>query len=259
MSSLVVPVRPQLRSRARARRSIEVALSVAAAASLLAGCTTSSTSSSTTAKSTGATGTTAAAPADPNAGLKNGTQLKAALMTKKDLPAGFKISPDAVRDTANVFGPKSAPVKQTKADCTKLDTNAWVQGSGIGSASFAQTSFNDGFGDEADAEIDGFRGTDASTVMTNLRSLIKLCATYKTTTPGVGKTTVKVVTKAGPKVGDDSIRAVMTSKAWQGGTTLTAVKSGKSVITVLYSSSKSDLGAKAVTLAETMTKRLGTS
>ena len=91
--------------------------------------------------------------------------------------------------------------------------------------------------------------------MANLRKLFASCSKFKTTTSGT-PTTVKVAAKAGPRVGDDSVKAVLTSPVWQGGTTLVAVRVGKAVVSVLYSSPKSDLGAKATDLAATIARRL---
>jgi hypothetical protein len=238
------------------RRPVEMVISVVAVSVLLTGCSSASQSGQTS-STVGGRSVASASPSDPNAGLKNGTQLKASLLTTKDLPAGFKVSPDLVRDSADGFGPLStATASPTRSACKKLHTNVWIDGAGIGSASFAQTSFADSYSEEIDAEIDAFRGTDAQGVMTNLRKLFAACSKFKTTTPGIGHHTVKVVAKAGPRVGDDSIKAVLTSSAWQGGMTLVAVRVGNVVVSVLISWNKSDLGAKATNLAETMVKRL---
>jgi hypothetical protein len=228
-------------------------------AGALAGCSDdppAGPTASTGATDTAGTDDAPTASSDPNAGLKNGTQLKAALLTKKDLPAGFKVSKNLVRDTADAFGPAAKAVKPSKAACKQLDTNVWIGGAGIGSAAFAQTGYTNGSGLEIDAEIDSYRGTDADKVMINLEKLFSVCSSYKTTTPGVGKSTVKVVQKAGPKVGDNSIKAILTSPVWQDGSTLIAIQVEKSVVSLLYSSSKPVSATKAAKLAETMAKRL---
>jgi len=193
---------------------------------------------------------------DPNAGLKNGSELKAALITKKDVPAGFKVQPDLTRDSAEGFGPTGRSVSPTKASCKHLNTNVWINGAGIDSAAFAQTSFKSSDGLEIDAEIDTYRETDAAKVMDNLDKLFKVCASYKTTTPGAGKSTVKVSHKAGPKAGDASTKALLTSPVWQDGSTLIAVQVDTSVITVLYSSTKAAATKNAAKYAETMAERL---
>lgn len=231
--------------------AVTVALAVA-----LTGCS----SGSDAAPSGPDTGTQTDAPSpekfDPNAGLKNGSELKTALITKKDIPAGFKVQPDLTRDSAEGFGPKGSNATPTKASCKHLNTNVWINGAGIDSAAFAQTSFKDSYGLEIDAEIDAYRGTDATKVMDNLDKLFKVCASYKTITPGAGKSTVKVTRKAGPKAGDASTKAVLTSPVWQDGSTLIAVQVDKSVITVLYSSTKAAAAKNAAKYAETMAKRL---
>jgi hypothetical protein len=193
---------------------------------------------------------------DPNAGLKNGSELKTALITKKDIPAGFKVQPDLTRDSAEGFGPKGKNATPTKASCKHLNTNVWINGAGIDSAAFAQTSFKNSDGLEIDAEIDAYHDTDAAKVMDNLDKLFKVCAAYKTVTPGAGKSTVKVTHKPGPKAGDASTKAVLTSPVWQDGSTLIAVQVDTSVITVLYSSTKAAAAKNAAKYAETMAKRL---
>lgn len=238
-------------ARSTARLSVSVLVGLILGAVLISGCTSSSTPSTPSASKDAASTT----PADPNEGLTNGTQLKPALLTTSDLPKGFKVTPDITLDSADVFGPKSAPAKLKKSDCAKLVTNAWVNGAGIGSAAFAQTGFTDSYGNEVDSELDSFRGTQAHQVMTNLRALFKICATFKSKTPGVANTTVKLVSGHGPKVGDDSLKATLTSPSWQGGQTLSAVQVGQTVVTVLYSSSKG-VGGKAVTYSKTMADRL---
>lgn len=106
---------------------------------LLTGCSPSSSDQPDPSSPGGAGAVTEKEPPDPNAGLKNGTQLKKALLTKADLPAGYKVAKDYVRDSAEVWGDKSKPTTPTKADCKHIDTNVWVNGAGIGSAAFAQT------------------------------------------------------------------------------------------------------------------------
>jgi hypothetical protein len=239
-------------TRSRTRTTF-VGLIAVAVMFALAGCI--STSSATTGSAaTASAGTTTVS--DPNAGLKNGTQLKPALLTTKDVGSGFTVNKDLVRDSGDVFGPKTKTVSPTKAACKDVETNVWIDGAGIGSASFAQTGFKDSYGSEIDAEIDGFRGTSAEAVMANLKKLFTVCSSYKITVPGVPKGTVHLVAKPGSKVGDESVRAVLTSKVYEGGTTLVAIRVGKTVVSVLYSSSSSDLGAKGQKLAETMAKRL---
>jgi hypothetical protein len=230
-------------------------LSLIALALVLAGCSSGSSTGSASAPSSAGKSDTKT-DKDPNAGVKNGTKLKAALLTAKDVPSGFKVDKGFVRDTADVFGPDAKVVPPAKSACKQLDTNVWVSGAGYGSASFAQTSYKSSFGGEIDAEIDGFRGTDSASVMDNLRKLYKLCPSFKITVPGVGKATMKLTSKAGPKVGDESIAATLTSETLKGGTTLAAIRVGTSVVSVLYSSPNKDQGAKALKLAETMAGRL---
>jgi hypothetical protein len=254
MSSPRLACGPQIHSRAFAPRSAGVVTGAVGVAVLLAACTSSSGSGAKPPAAGSSHAAATSSAADPNAGLKTGTQLNAFLPTTKDLPKGFKLASDVTRNSADVFGPESTTALK-KAACKKLDTSAWIDVAGLGSAAFAQTGFKDSYGNEIYANIDTFRGTEASKAMANIRKMLTLCATFKTTTPGVGKTTVKVSTKADPKAGDESLNATLTSPVWQQGSALVAVRTGKTVITVLYSSSKKDITTKAVKIAEGMAKK----
>jgi len=194
---------------------------------------------------------------DPNAGLKSGAELKGALLTGKDLPGRYKATSNLQRDSAETYGPPAKTIPPTRASCKELESNLWIEAAGSDSATFAQTGFTDSYGSEVDAEIESYRGTDARTVMTNLRKLFKICSSFKTTVEGAGVATVKVTTKAGPKVGDGSISAVVTSPVWEGGTTLIAVRVGSEVVSVLSSSAKNNGGATATKMAKVMVARLG--
>jgi hypothetical protein len=178
------------------------------------------------------------------------------LITEKDLPPRYKINPDVTRDSAEVFGPPVAPVEPTRASCKELATNLWIQGAGIESASFAQTGFGDDIGSEIDAELESYRGDDAKKVMANARTLFTLCAKFKMQVKGAGRATIKVVSKPGPKIGDESVRAILTSPVWEGGSTLLAVRVGTEVVSILSSSARSNGGPAAAKQARLMVSRL---
>jgi hypothetical protein len=242
---------PARTPRQRGRGGVITFVSLALAV-VLAGCSQDDPARS----GSDATPTKGASGGDANAGLKNGTALKAALMTAKDLPARYKVDPAVVRDSAEAFNPAAKVVAPTRASCKELQTNLWIQAAGVDSASFAQTGFTDGVGSEIDAEIESYRAADSQKVMKNLRKLFSVCSTFKLAVEGAGRATINVVTKPGPKVGDESIRAVVTSPVWQGGTTLIAVRSGKEIVSVLSSSAKNNGGPAAAKQARLMVGRL---
>jgi hypothetical protein len=222
---------------------------------LLAGC--SADGSSASGDPTGFRDSTVpVSESDPNAGLKSGSELSEALLTDSDLPDRYKANTNLQRDSAETFSPPAAVIAPTAASCKELESNLWIEAAGSDSATFAQTGFTDSYGSEVDAEIESYRGGDARTVMINLRKLFKICSTFKTTVEGAGRATVKVTTKAGPNVGDSSIRATVTSPVWEGGTTLIAVRVGSEVVSVLSSSAKNNGGATATKMAKLMVARL---
>jgi hypothetical protein len=201
-------------------------------------------------------GTNNVSDKDPNKDLKEGGDLQAALVTKKDVPAGFKIDPNVTRDSADTFAEPEKAKAPVKKSCADLGSNIWISGSGVVAGSFAQIGFTDPYSNEIDAMIESYRGEEATKVMANMRKLFGLCSTYKTKVEGVGKLKVKVVTKNGPKVGDESIRGVMTSSAWEGGITLIAVRSGNEIVSVLSSATKNDGGQQGAKLTRLMINRL---
>ncbi len=238
------------------RRTFPVLLGTVAVATALAGCSSASTGAGATAKAraTSAGSAGSPSPADPDAGLKKGTALKGLLPTGNDVPAGFTLNADNVRDTGDVFDPPSTASKPLPASCPDLEVNAWISVTGIGSASFAQTGFRASDG-EIDAEIDTFRGSDPALVMARLRQVFAACRTYQTKVSG-STAPVTVAVKPGPTGGDESIRAVLTSPAWDGGQTLVAIRVGNAIVSVLYSSARADLGARASSIAATVATRL---
>jgi hypothetical protein len=261
MRPILSPARPIACRIPRTRRTVSAALAAGLAlAVLLAGCTSDGPAITAGNKPTNGTaqtpGTAEVVESDPDAGLKKGSQLKAALPTAKDAPAGFKVERDMLRDSVDGFAEAvpAAPLK--RSSCKELDTSLWTSGSGIESASFAQTSFTDRQSNQIYAMIESYRGNDAETAMTNLRKLFRLCARYRTTLDGVGRVTVKLVIKAGPKVGDGSIRAVQTSPELAGGVTLIATRSGNEIVSVLVSAIKNDGGVQGAKLTRLMIRRL---
>lgn len=243
---------------------------VAAGTLLLAGC--SSGPSTPAASGSGPTGTgarsaTGAGGASGTAGatgagtgqdaaLKTGAQLKAALPVVADLPKAkrFRIPTGGEQDTGNLLNPAFTPATGKRPNCQQLESNAWVVALGQ-PAAFAQTVLSDAAGDQVFPEIDAYHGTTARTVMAGYRKLFAACRTFTMTESG-RRAKVTVTLKTGPKVGDESIRALMISPTFQGGTTVVVIRKGPYVITVYYNSPGNDLGARAVTLATKMAGKL---
>jgi hypothetical protein len=236
------------------RHGIKPVIGAVAVTALLAGCSPAGLSGQTDPATTRGAAKSHR-PAHPNAGLRSGTELKAFLPRAHDLPPGFKVNVPLVRDSQDVFAPPSTAPAARRAACRRLAGTAWIEAAGVGAASFAQTGFRDSYGEEIDAEIDTFRGNEAALVMARLRKVFAACSAFNMTTSGL-HTVVKAATKAGPAVGDESVKAILTAAVWQGGETLAAIRVGNTVVSVNDSTSKSDLGAAAARIAARIARRL---
>lgn len=198
--------------------------------------------------------------AGPNAGLLTGTTMSTFLTSKADAPQGYQRNASYTRDSGDTFGPPShGPFTAAKA-CDKLRTTVWSSSMGIGSAGFAQNDYQDSYSDEFAQEIDAYRGNGAHTVMSRLAKTVSACGKF-TTTFNKRKVTVTVKRSMlpGPGLsgtGDEAVVATVTSPAWQGGQTNVAVRVGRHVVSVLYTSSKEDKGAAAVDMATDIAKEV---
>ncbi|QTD98994.1 hypothetical protein [Streptomyces cyanogenus] len=179
---------------------------------------------------------------NPNAGLLTGTQLKKALAPASAFPAGFTLEADGASDSGGKFLAPSSR-KTAKPDCTRLEGTSWIQVTGFeGGVAFAQDDYvNADKTEEVAQEADAFQGTTAKTVMKQLQSVAAECATF-TDTDTHAKVKVKGESTAG--LGDEAYTMTLTSGTWETGTTLIAVRSGNTVVTVL-STAGSDNGAAA--------------
>ncbi|MFD8547173.1 hypothetical protein [Streptomyces sp. NPDC059649] len=188
--------------------------------------------------------------AGPNAGLLNGTRLKALLLPVGELPKGYKADPKATRDSGAALAPASskAPLKLADA-CPKLEASAWIQTAGMEGAAFAQGDFANAAQEEFNQEADSFRGGDAQTVMLRLGQVLKHCAHFTDKSNGTSAA-VTIKTTTVPKVGDQTLKAVLSAPEWEGGTTLVASRVGNVVITTFYNVQSDDMGAAGLDLTK---------
>jgi len=197
-----------------------------------------------------------AASADPDAGLRAGAELRRVLPTPAELPPGFRVPPDGPQDSGTAFG--AAPLNASppgRPDCGQLEGgNAWVTALGQ-PPSFAQTEFTDSAGDQVLAEVDTYRHADARTVMAGYRAVLAACRSFAYAESGT-PATVSLTLLPPPKLGDESLRALLRSPTFAGGVTVVAVRVGQHVLTVYDNSATRDLGAGAVGLATAMVHRV---
>jgi hypothetical protein len=232
-------------------RPIMKAASAAALPLTLAACSASSSTGSAPSASAPTSAAASSASANPDAGMFTGTQLKSMLQPASFFPSGFTRDPSGSVNTGDTYQPATPP---GKLPCSRLDSTDWVDLSGIGSVSFAQSDFiNKSTSEEYAQEIDEYQGAGAKDVMAALRKLPARCRTFSDQQTS---STVTVKLRKGPSLGDDSLSFTLTSPRWLGGTTLDAVRIGTAVITVLYSSGNGTGATRANALTRLVAGKL---
>jgi len=189
----------------------------------LAACSSGSSGSSTSVSPAKAT-------KDPDAGLMTGTQLKKALAPASFFASGFAADPSTTRDSGGTYAaPAAAGV--TKPDCTKLGGTGWIDITGTTGVSFAQNDYvNKDTSEDIGQEIDVFRGTTATSVLSSLEKIITECPSYSDSST---HSTVKVLGKSTTGLGDAAYTITSTDTAWTNGTTLIAARVGTALVTVM--------------------------
>ena len=214
-----------------------VALIGCAALSLsVAGCSSSGSGSGASSSAGGSAGSSShaatTAAADPDAGLPTGMQLKADLLST-GLPSGYTLDSSGSVDTGSDYQAPSDSQPTGGTGCSNLGATGWVDLAGHGSVSFAENDYVDkDTSEEFAQEIDAFQGTTAQDVMTALAGITAKCATYKDSSTS---STVKVSVATSTSPEDGSVVITLSDSAWEGTTTLEAVRIGHSVVTVLCS------------------------
>jgi hypothetical protein len=231
-----------------AARPVLGLLALAALPLSLTACSAASTSGGTSASSISAQSSTATTPADPDAGLPTGKQLKADLIIPS-LPSTYSLDTKNSIDTGGAFQAPSADA--VSPGCSALEATGWINLSGYGSVSFAQNDYLSKSTSELFAqEIDAFEGTTAQDVMTALSKITAKCPSF-TDSPTNSKVVVTVTTAATP--GDGSVTISLDDTSWVGNETLKAVRVGHSVVTVLCSTNSG-----SATLASSMAAQIAT-
>ncbi|MER5944834.1 hypothetical protein ABT127_02085 [Streptomyces sp. NPDC001904] len=193
--------------------------------------------------------------ANPDAGPATGARLKKALAPASFFGAGYTLDKSAARDTGTTYQePSSDPAAVAKPDCAKLGGTSWIAITGDEGVSFAQNDYvnADSTADIAQ-EIDEFRGTTGTAVMTRLVKAVAACDTYRDKDT---RSDVHVSGTAVAGLGDDAYRITLTDMAWDNGTTLIAVRTGTSVVTVMSTDGHDNGAATAGKLAKRVTGSL---
>jgi hypothetical protein len=220
-------------------------LAAAALPLVLAGCTTGSPSAPAPGAAA-APPSTSPSPADPNAGLLTGAQLKGLLEPPAYFSRGYVRDPAGTRDTGSGYqqpGTTDVP----KPRCRLLGATSWTSITGISGVSFADDAYLDkARSSEIAQEIDVYRGTTARAVMRKLGAVATACPSYTDAQTG-GRATVSE--KASPRLAAGGYVITVTDPAWRSGTTLVAARAGTAVVTVLSTDGADNGHASAMKLA----------
>lgn len=227
------------------------ALAVVAAS----GCGSGSAGSGPAAPGSAAAAAVKATPS-PAQTILTGTKLASLLPPASALPAGFTLNPQYTRNSVDAVVPDSSSPLPSGQVCQRLTATAWIATAGITGATFAENDYGDASkAQEIALEIDAFHGDDAQKVMTGLWAVFGRCQAFTYSASGMTVST-KLVRSRLAGAGDEGIKAVLTAPVFDGGETLAAIRVGNTIVTSLYSSSHSDLGAAAVSMAGTLATKL---
>lgn len=231
-------------------------------ATAVTGCTGASTSSKSGATASAQSPSTASA-ASPAASSPSPAARKAldaktlnsVLLPASDMPKGFTVYPQGTRyDGVALPEDTPSPVPGSQL-CAILAQTAWIRAAGINTQDFAQSDYlNSGRTEEVAEEVDAFQGTDAQQAMTALWNAFGRCKSFTQSANGPTTTTYLSRSRIGGQ--QDGIKAVELSPEYQGGETLVAIRVGYAIVTVLDSSTGSDNGSAALTMAERIATRL---
>lgn len=186
----------------------------------------------------------------------DGTDLGAALLPASAMPSGYKLDSPGERDTGASTPPDTTQQVSAAKACDLLGDTSWIDATGIVAGTFAQDDYVNGDDTEEIAqEADAYTTSDAEHAMTALWQLFGKCAHFTETASG--STASITMTRSQPAhLGDQAFEAVQTSPAYQGGTTIVAVRVGNVIVSTLDSSSGNDKGSAALTYAERITQNI---
>lgn len=227
---------------------------------VIVGCSAGSPSSRSSGAAPSSTGSAKAG--SPAQALPDGARLETALLSGSAMPAGFRIDTSGERNTGSQTPFDTSQPLPASQVCGALTATSWIEVAGIEASAFAQNDYiNTARTAEIAQEADTFTGGDARRAMTAIWRVFGKCAKFTQGsggTQGSGDTTATytMTRERLAGVGDDAIEAVQTSVAYDGGTTLVAIRVGNEIVTTMDSSPDSDKGRGAVGYAERIAKNL---
>jgi hypothetical protein len=222
-----------------------------------AGCGTSGNNASTTTSgSAKATTSPAASASSSTSAALDGNTLYTLLLPASAMPGGYRLDSTGTRNSGESLPQDTTQSVSASQACNLLTGTSWIVASGINSSDFAENDYlNASKTEEIAQEIDYFQPGDATKVMSQLWQVFGHCRSF--TQQAAGTTAKTSLTRVRlRRVGDGGIEAVELSPVFTGGTTLAAIRIGDVIVTCMDSSSGSDNGAAAVTLAKRIVQRV---
>jgi len=173
------------------------------------------------------------------------------------MPSGYKLDTSGERDTGISTAPDSTQQVPASTACTDLEATSWINATGIIAGSFAENDYyNSDQTEEIAQEADAYTSTaDAERAMTKLWQILGTCAQF-TDSSGGTTATITVIRSAPSGIGDQAFDAVQISPAFDGGSTLVAVRVGYVIVTCMDSSSGSDNGSAALSYAQRIVQNI---
>ena len=236
------------------RRALAAALCAGAVLALTA-CSSfgGSTVSAGSTSSAVASPSASSAPADPNAGLPNGTQLSGWLLPASVVPK-LKSDTKAGVNSGEAYTQPSDKAVAKKQACDQLGRTDWMEAGGVGPSAAAGNDFADSSGNEFYQQVNAYQGTRAAQEFAALKNVFTECRAFPTKVSG-STYTMHVKLSAVSGLGDEAVKAVLTSPDIQGGETLVAIRTGRLLVTTMYNDQNAT-GAQALTLAHRLFKNV---
>jgi hypothetical protein len=237
---------PLVSARGWARVSLVVALGA-----VLAGCSGTGKPAAAPTKTARSSASASPSPSpSKSATTLDGTDLDGALLPASAMPAGYRLDASGERDTGTSTAPDTT--QHVSAPCGMLGDTSWIDATGIVAGSFAQDDYVNASGTEEVAqEADAYTTADAERAMTALWRVLGTCARFTNGTANITMTRSQLT-----GMGNQAVEAVQTSPAYQGGTTIVAVRVGDVIVTTLDSSAGNDKGSAAVGYAKRIAQNI---
>lgn len=236
-------------------RIVTIPGAIALIAAVVAGCSGAGSSNSAAAIGTVQKHSAAPSPSASTAAPLDAQALNGLLLPKKDMPTGYTAPKGGMVYDGKALPDDAPSPMPTSQLCSALADTGAIRVSGIDAADFAQAAYvSSSQTDGIYEEIDAFTSADARTAMSRMWTVLGQCKTFIEHYNGVNASVT--LTRSKLTGAWDGFKALQLAPQFRGGSTLAAIRVGYAVVTVYETSSGSDDGAAAVTMAQRIASRL---